>query len=143
MVFRGTWEYTIDDRGRVPIPARYREAFVDGLVLVEGLDGCLEVYTQEGYERWAQFVASRGPHKLTARRIRRGVCGRSFDGELDAQGRILIPARSRQYAALEGPVTIVGREECLEVWSRQRWEAEEALVEQEYRRDLESMEDRP
>ena len=143
MVFRGTWEYTIDDRGRVPLPARYREAFADGLVLREGLDGCLEVYTQEGYERWAQFVESRGPHQLRARRIRRGVFGRSFDAELDAQGRVLIPARCSQHADLEGPIIIVGSGECLEIWNRQRWEAEEALVDQEYGRDLESMEERP
>ena len=143
MLFRGNYEYTIDDRGRVPLPARYREAFADGIVLAEGLDGCVEVYTQAGYERWAGFVESRGPHQLRARRVRRGVFGSSFDAELDAQGRVLIPARCRQHASLEGPVIIVGRGECLEIWHPQRWEAEEALVDQEYGQDLESMEERP
>lgn len=142
MRFRGHYEYTIDDRGRVPLPALYRKAFAEGVILVEGLDGCIEVYTQEGYEHWAEFVERRGRHQLKGRRMRRGVFGRSFDAELDAQGRVLIPARCRQHAALEGHVIIVGGDECLEIWNPQRWEAEEALVDQEYGQDLESAEGR-
>jgi hypothetical protein len=68
--------------------------------------------------------------------------GRSFDAELDGQGRVLIPARCRRHAALDGPVIILGRDECLEVWNRQRFEAEDALVDQEYGRGLETMEER-
>lgn len=143
MRFRGHYEYTIDNRGRVPLPARYRDAFTKGIVLVEGLDGCIEVYTQEGYERWADFVERRGPHQLRARRIRRGVFGRSFDAELDTQGRVLIPARCRQHADLEGSIITLGRGECLEIWNPQRWEAEEALVDQEFGGDLEALDERP
>ncbi len=142
LFFCANYSYTIDHRGRIPIPPRYREAFARGAVLVQAVDGCLELYTPESYNTWASFVEEQGAHQLKGRRLQRGVFGRSFDVELDNQGRLLIPPRCQQHAGLEGPVIIVGRGPCLEIWSAQRWEAEEALVDQELARHMESMERR-
>jgi MraZ protein len=143
MAFRGTFEYTIDNRGRIPIPARYRGAFSNGAVLVESQDGCVEVYTTEAYESEGQFLTRQRPTRKKARRLRRGFFGRSLDVDLDGQGRVLLPPRLRQHGDLNGTVLIVGRGECLEIWNPQRWAAEEEEVIQEYEGDLESVEERP
>jgi MraZ protein len=142
MAFRGTFEYTIDDRGRVPVPARYREAFAAGVVLVEAEDGCVELYTTTGYEEEAAFLTRQRAHRKRSRRLRRGFFGRSMDADMDRQGRILLPPRFRQHGELNGAVIVVGRGECLEVWNPARWEAERALVDQEFGAALESLEER-
>jgi MraZ protein len=142
MDFRGTYEYAIDARGRMPVPARYRDAFAEGIVLVQSPDGCIDIYTPSGYDTWASFLIKERPNRQRSRRLRRGFFGRSIDTDVDRQGRILVPAFLRQHADLSGAVLIVGRGECLEVWNPRRWEAEAALVDEEYEAALESMEPR-
>jgi MraZ protein len=140
MAFRGEYEHTVDDRGRVAIPARYRHEFVDGVVLALSADGCLEVYTPQGYEEMSTLVTAEPATHLKGRRLRRGFFARSWDAELDGQGRILIPAQLREAGQLNGSVIINGRRECLEVWNRDRWQKELAEVESAYAAELESLE---
>ena len=140
MVFRGTYEYAIDARGRLPLPARFRDAFAEGVVLVHSPDGCIDVYTPSEYDAWAGFLTQQRANRQRARRLRRGFFGRSYDVDLDRQGRILVPPLLRQYADLSGTVLVVGRGECLEIWNPRRWEAEAALVDEEQDATLESME---
>lgn len=139
MTFRGYYEHVIDDRGRVAIPARYRDLFKTGVVLAQGPDGCVEMYTPEGYEQVSEFVVSEPAHRHRGRRLRRGFFSRSWDGELDRQGRVLIPAPLRQWGDLSGPVIINGRRECLEIWNADRWQAEMDAINQEYKEELESL----
>lgn len=142
MDFRGTYDYAIDARGRLPIPARYRDTFQEGAVLVQSPDGCIDVYTSSGYDAWASFLTREKPNRQRRRRLRRGFFGRSIDIDLDGQGRILVPTFLRQHADLSSTVIMVGRGECLEMWSPERWEAEQALIDEEYEAALEAMEDR-
>ncbi len=122
MDFRGKYEHTLDDRGRVSIPARYRNEFAERAILTMSADGCIEVYTDSGFDDVAKHVAVEPPTTQEGRQSRRGFYSESFDTELDRQGRILIPARFRQMAALDGNVVIAGRKECLEIWNPQRLE---------------------
>lgn len=126
MAFRGTYEHTLDDRGRVALPARYRQDFIQGVVLTQGPEGCIEVYTTAGFEEMSVDFASEPATTLRGRRSRRRFQAQSFDTELDRQGRILVPARFRQMAGLNGAVTIIGRHECLEIWNPDAWAAESA-----------------
>jgi MraZ protein len=143
MVFRGVFKYTIDNRGRIPIPARYRETFSNGAVLTKSQDRCVEVYTAESFEGEAEFLLQQRATRKKARRIRRGFFANSLDLELDGQGRVLLPPWLRQHGDLNGQVLVVGRGECLEIWNPERWAAEQEAIEQEYEVDLESMEERP
>jgi len=139
MTFRGTYEHTMDDRGRVAIPARYRHLFTEGAVLALGPEGCLEVYTLAGYEAMMSLMTAEPATHLKGRRLRRGFSARSWDAELDRQGRILIPAPLREAAQLNGSVVISGRHECLEIWNPQRWQQELAAVAQAYGPEMESL----
>ncbi len=140
MAFRGTYEHTVDDRGRVAIPARYRHEFAEGVVLTRSPEGCVEIYTQDGFDEMSNLVTAEPATHLKGRRLRRGFFARSWDAELDRQGRILIPAQLREIAQLNGAVIINGRRECLEVWNRDRWEKELEQVQEAYAAELESLE---
>lgn len=139
MTFRGTYEHTVDDRGRVALPARYRHLFGEGVVLVLSPEGCVEVYTPVGYQGMASLVTAEPATHLRGRRLRRGFFARSWEAELDRQGRILIPASLREAAQLNGAVVISGRHECLEIWNRQHWEEEIAQVAKGYGPEMESL----
>jgi MraZ protein len=118
--FKGQFEHTVDDRGRLAVPARYRSDFERGGVMTIAGDGCAELYTPEGFDRMSAYVAAMPRTTADGRDARRDFYGRAFDVELDKQGRILIPARVRQDMGLEGAVTIVGSFECFEVWNPAR-----------------------
>jgi MraZ protein len=120
----------MDDRGRIALPARYRGQFTDGVVLVQGTEGCIEVYTVAEYEEMANLVAGVPATETEGRRRRRAFFSRAWDSDVDRQGRVLIPQALRQWAGLNGSVVITGRHECLEIWDRERWDNEtERLVE--------------
>lgn len=124
MAFRGTYEHTVDDRGRVALPARYRQEFLEGVVLTMGQEECIEVYTLSGFAAMSDLVASQPATTVEGRRSRRLFDSQSFDTEVDRQGRVLVPPRFREAATLNGRVIIAGRRECLEIWNPEKWEEE-------------------
>jgi MraZ protein len=137
--FFGTFEHSIDERGRVAIPARYRRAFVDGGVIRPGPDGALEIYTQETFDREAQLrlESENGNRRRTARRTRRGFMHDAYSVDLDKQGRVLIQQVLREVIALEGKCALVGCGDYIEVWEPRRWEAELNAVSRAARADEE------
>ena len=138
--FRGTFAHSLDERGRIAVPARYREALADGGVLTRSPDGCLELYPLQEFENTAQELAAERANRQRGRRLRREIYGRSWDVELDQQGRILIPQELREAARLRGPTVLLGRRECIEIWNQELWEREAAVVEREYAANLEAQE---
>ena len=138
MAFRGTFEHSLDNRGRMAVPARYREAFSAGGVIALSADGCLELYTAEEFDRTAEGLTQEPASHQRGRRLRRALYGRSTEVELDGQGRILIPARFREQAQLSGQAVLLGRRECLEIWSPEVWASESTIVEREFSANLEA-----
>ena len=130
LYFFGSFEHAIDARGRVAVPARYRHALGGGGVLRSSADGCIELYTQEGFE--AEVRTRLGDHAstrdLVGRRERRGFLPGAFMVELDRQGRVLLPASLREAAALESRAIVVGCGDYVELWSPERWEAEAGVA---------------
>jgi MraZ protein len=120
--FLGRYDYAMDDRGRVPLPPRYRDLFAHGGMLNQGPDPCLRLFTVESFEDQAQLYTSTAAIEDTGRMTRRAFFANSFSVELDKQGRILIPAPLRAYAQLEGSVIVSGAGEWLEIWSSEQFE---------------------
>lgn len=125
MYFFGTFEHSIDERGRLAIPARYRRAFVDGGVLRDGPEGCIELYTEPAFDEEIQrrLGSESGNIRLTGRRIRRSFMHNAFSVELDRQGRVLIPPQLRGDDSASQMV-IVGCGDYLELWSPAAWQNE-------------------
>lgn len=138
MTFQGEFEYSIDNRGRIPIPARYRASFGSRAILVQGRDACVEVYTIEAYQKASEFVTAQRPTTKKGRRMRRRFFGHSFDVDLDGQGRILVPPKLREHGDFRGPVTIVGCGEWLELWNPDHWSDEEDEGDEEEKKSAES-----
>ena len=119
--FRGSFEHTLDDRGRVAIPAKYRSEFPNNLaVITPAAEGCLRVFPEAAFQQMSEEFASTPATSIEGRRLRRLFDSRAFDAELDRQGRILIPAPLRQSAGLDGAVVVAGNRECLEIWNPER-----------------------
>ena len=126
MFFFGTFEHSLDERGRIAIPARYRPAFVDGGVLRRGPEGCAELYTQATFDEEVQrrLGSENGNRRATSRRTRRGFLPDAYSVELDRQGRILAPPQIRDEASLVGKVLVIGCGDYLELWHPERWAQE-------------------
>jgi MraZ protein len=122
--FLGTFEHTLDDRGRVALPARYRHEFEGGGIITLLPEGGLALHDKPTFMEQAAKVAEKPATTLEGRRARRAFDSNSQEVELDRQGRILVPPRFRQEAGLNGAVVVVGRHECLEIWNPERWERE-------------------
>jgi MraZ protein len=142
MHFLGTSEYAMDERGRVPLPPKYRDAFREGIVLSQGSpDPCLRVYTQSSFDAQAREWTAMSAMRRKGRDLRK-LFSRSYEVELDKQNRILIPAPLRSYAALEGKVLVIGAGECLEIWAPDAYTREMARVDADLETTLESIEAR-
>jgi MraZ protein len=122
LAFRGQYEHSLDSKDRLTVPARFRAALADGVVLAAGLDPCVEVYGVEDYGRFEQqFLSTLNPLSGKGRRLKRRFHASSHDEELDSAGRIRIPRHLIDHAGLAGACVVVGVADHLEVWNAGRW----------------------
>ncbi len=140
--FLGRYDYAMDERGRVPVPPRYRDLFARGAVLNQGPDPCLRLFTAESFEEQAALYTGEPATERAGRMTRHAFFANSFSVEVDRQGRILIPGPLRTYAGLEGNVVVAGAGEWLEIWDPERFEAEMAVVGSQEENTAQSMEPR-
>jgi MraZ protein len=124
-MFRGQYFHTIDPKGRLSIPAKFREALrkgAGGMLVIANGEHCLEVYPQEAWERLEAKVRGLPTLQREVQHFTRLYLSSGVDAEIDGQGRILIPPASRESAGLTKEVALVGVIERFEIWSRERWE---------------------
>ncbi len=127
-MFLGQYTHTIDAKGRLTIPVRFRAQLAQGAYITQGFDQNLFVYTTENFQRLAQRASMLTATNPEARAIRRVIFGGATEVTLDSTGRILIPPFLRQYAGLDGDTTIVGAGEYFEIWNAAAWSSELASV---------------
>ena len=124
MIFAGEYEHRIDPQSRVAIPARFRIAFINGIILGRAYDKCIVVYTPKEWERAASDIARQRSTSASARKLARLTFSGAFAGKLDRNGRIVIPSQLREYAGLGEDVIIVGTGRFIEIWSTDTWARE-------------------
>ena len=122
-MFMGEYEHTIDAKGRVILPVKFRDELGPKFVVTRGLEGCLSVYTMEAWMRLAGSLKKLRASKENVRAFKRFVFGSAAEVEFDKQGRILIPATLRAYAKLVKDVTVLGTGDKVEIWSKDAYEA--------------------
>ena len=126
----GTHDHTIDDKNRLTLPAKFREAFQDGLVVTRGFDGCLYAYRRPDWDRLVESrLATMDPLSKEGRRIHRFFFAGASEADLDKQGRVMIPAQLLEHAKLGREVVVAGVHDHLEIWDRAAWRKELAEVE--------------
>lgn len=121
-MFFGEYEHTIDDKHRLTLPAKFREALRGGVVLTRGLDDCLDVYARRD---WEMLVEARltplDPFSKEARDLKRFFFSAASDTDVDGQGRVLVPPALARHASLDREVVVAGVHDHLEIWDRTAW----------------------
>src|SRR6266700_583749 len=128
-LFLGEFEHSIDDKSRLAVPARFRAALEDGLVITRGLDRCLVIYDTESWRTMAVRVRTLNAWQGDARRLQRHFFSGAVPAQPDKLGRVVIPQFLREYAQIETDVVVVGLADRIEVWSQTEWQRERTEAE--------------
>ncbi len=130
-MFLGEYEHSLDAKGRLAIPARFRALLGEGAVMSRGFDGCLVIYPADVWRTVAEKLDTLTTTQEAARLAKRFVFAGASECEFDRQGRILVPAFLRTYAALAESAAVVGQYSRIEVWDVARWGEMSARAEAE------------
>jgi transcriptional regulator MraZ len=118
----GEYEHTLDDKNRLTLPAKFRQALGGGVVVTRGMDGCLFVFTRGD---WDEFVSARleglNPFSREARQMSRFMFAGATETELDKQGRIMVPPALLEHARLGRDVVVAGVRDHVEIWDQAAW----------------------
>ena len=121
-MFMGQYNHTIDTKGRVIVPSKFRERLGEEFVVTKGMDGCLFVYANEDWAVFEQKLTSLPLINKEARKFARFFLAGASQVEVDKQGRILIASNLREFAGLDKEVVLVGVGSRIEIWSLEKWE---------------------
>lgn len=131
-MFLGTYEPKIDDKGRLILPAKFREQLADGLVITRGQERCLYVFTAGEFTSMHERITQAPITSAEVRKFLRVFLSGAVDDLPDRQGRLTIPANLRKYADLGRDLTVIGAGKRVEIWDAQRWETYLAESEDDY-----------
>ena len=120
-MFTGEYRHSVDDKGRIAVPAKFRTQLESGAVVSRWLDACLAIHTRTGWEALAARVASLPITDPNSRLFTRYVFAGAVEAELDRQGRVVVPAYLREWAGLAADAVIVGSRDHAEIWEPSRW----------------------
>jgi MraZ protein len=137
-MFRGSSFHTIDSKGRIIIPARFRDVIkADGSygVMLSRMDGALIAYTYDEWRKIESRILSLAEKSESMRRFRRVFIGGSYECPCDKQDRILIPQNLREYAGFERDIVLVGVLDHFEIWSRDNWDRESMDLEKDMKKE--------
>ncbi len=139
-MFYGEFDYKIDEKGRVPLPPRFRTVLKDGMVLVAGADKCITVYTLPEWKKLSDTLTGSAVVRDKIRTLNRVIFAGAFPTKLDNQGRIAIPAPLRDHAQIENDVVVAGANTYLEIWNQALWEELKRISQEKAWQIIESLE---
>ena len=120
-MFTGEYRHTVDDKGRIAVPAKFRVQLGAGAVVSRWLDACLAIHTQQGWDDLASKVAALPMTDPNARRFQRLIFAGVAEVELDRQGRVLLPSYLREHIDLGSAAVVVGSRDHAEIWVPATW----------------------
>ena len=122
-MFIGEYRHSLDVKGRIIVPAKFRDGLGDKFVLTKGLDGCLFAYSKEEWANFEEKIKSLPLTNKDARAFLRFFFAGAVECEIDKQGRTLIPPMLREYAGLSKDIVIIGVSNRVEIWSQDKWDS--------------------
>ena len=122
-MFIGEYRHSLDVKGRIIVPAKFRDGLGDKFVLTKGLDGCLFAYSKEEWANFEEKIKSLPLTNKDARAFVRFFFAGAVECEIDKQGRTLIPPMLREYAGLNKDLVIIGVSNRVEIWSQDKWDS--------------------
>jgi MraZ protein len=139
-MFFGEFAYKLDEKGRLPIPPKFRTELRDGIMLTPGLEKCLVAYPLAEWTKLSETLTSGSINPGKLRRLYRAIFSSAFNLTLDGQGRIALPIPLRQYAGITDEVVVAGANTYLEIWNKDSWESEKAASQEQAWQIMESLE---
>ena len=142
-MFLGKYSHNIDAKGRVIIPAKFREQLGEQFIITNGFEGCLFVYPMNEWEELSASLSKLPSNQKSARYLQRTFLSGAAEAEPDKQGKVLITQPHREYAGLSKEVVIIGVSKRVEIWDAQRWleysQSEEEMTVEEAAESLEEI----
>ena len=121
-MFTGEYRHSVDDKGRIAVPSKFRAQLDSGAVVSRWLDSCLAIHTKSGWDNLADKIATLPITDEPSRLFSRFIFAGAVEASLDGQGRVLIPTYLREMAGLEGEAVVVGSRDHAEIWAPGRWD---------------------
>ena len=125
-MFFGEFQHSLDDKGRVILPAKFRDQLADGAFITSEIDGCLAVWAPEDFEARAREMRDKARGGAADRQVARAFFSGTVEAPPDRQGRVGIPTHLRDFAGLTEKVVITGQFDRIEIWDAARWQQEKA-----------------
>ena len=141
-VFFGEFEYKVEQKGRVQLPARFGRELKEGVVLTPGIERCITAYPLSEWKKLATTLTGASVTRSKLRKLNRAIFATAFHTNIDGQGRVALPAPLRNYASIEieDEVVVIGANNYLELWNKEQWEVEKADSQEQAWQIIESME---
>jgi MraZ protein len=140
-MFLGEYEYKVDNKGRLPLPPKFRQELRGELVLTKGLEKCIVIYPADEWHKVADTLSSKAVPSSKIRTMNRAMFGTAFSLALDGQGRVALPSLLRNGAAIGDTAIVVGANNCIEIWNPTFWDSEKTTAEEQLWQIIESLEE--
>lgn len=137
-MFFGEYSYKVDEKGRVPLPPKFRQQMKDGVILARGTEKCITAYPQNEWKRLADSLTAKAMSPANLRKLNRAIFGSASSISFDGQGRVILPLPLRNYAEIDDSVVVVGANNCVELWNEKLWEEEKAADQEQTSQIIES-----
>jgi MraZ protein len=138
-MFFGEYPYKVDEKGRVPLPPKFRRELKEGVILAKGMgEKCIAGYPIAEWKRLSDSLAAKAVTPANLRKLNRAIFGSAFSTSFDGQGRIKLPDSLRDYAKIADTAIVVGANNRVELWSEDGWKAEKASSEEQSSQIIES-----
>jgi len=138
-MFFGEYIYKVDEKGRVPLPPKFRRQMKEGVILAKGMgEKCIAAYPVAEWKRLSDSLAAKAVTPANLRKLNRAIFGSAFSTSFDGQGRIPLPPTLREYAGVGDTAIVVGANNCVELWCEGEWQAEKKSAEEQAAEIIES-----
>jgi len=138
-MFFGEYQYKVDEKGRVPLPPKFRREMREGVILAKGTEKCILAYSPSEWRRLADSLAAKAVTPANLRKLNRAIFGSAFTTSFDGQGRITLPWPLRSYAEIGETVVVVGANNYVELWNDELWKVEKDSAEEQASQIIESL----
>jgi len=138
-MFFGEYQYKVDEKGRLPLPPKFRRDMREAAILTKGSEKCVAIYPLAEWKRLADSLAAKAVTSANLRKLNRAIFGSAFSVSFDKQGRITLPFALRNYADIGDTVVVVGANQRVELWNEKSWKVEKESAEEQAMQIMESL----
>jgi len=139
-MFFGEYLYKVDEKGRVPLPPKFRRQMREGVILTKGMgEKCIAVYPVVEFKRLSENLAAKVVTPANLRKLNRSLFGSAFNASLDGQGRVILPVSLREYAGIGDAAIVVGVNNFIELWCEGEWRPEKTSSDEQASQIIESL----